>query len=168
MNRIKNLRCKIIFLQEIHITVTEIKKVQHRWPGQVIHATYDINARGVLILIHKTIPFQLTNTIRDPQARFVIAQGRILSLTLNLVSIYGPNEDNPKFFENFFLILSSLYGLNIIGGDFNCTLNPLVDRSTKCDPHKKLSRKTILQYITDLNLSEIWKKLGMLVLFRNT
>lgn len=160
MNRIKNLHSKIIFLQEIHITVTEIKRVQRRWPGQVIHATYNNYARGVLILIHKTIPFQLTNTIQDPQGRFVIAQGRILSLALNLVSIYGPNEDNPIFFEDFFLTLSSLYGLNIIGGDFNCTLNPLVDRSTKNDPHKKQSRKTILQYITDLNLAEIWRKLN--------
>ena len=75
MNRLKNLHCKIIFLQEIHITVTEIKQVQRRWPGQVIHATYNNYARGgggVLILIHKTIPFQLTNIIRDPQGRFVI------------------------------------------------------------------------------------------------
>ena len=160
MNRLKNLHSKIIFLQEIHMTATEIKKVQHRWPGQVIHATYNNYARGVLILIHKTVPFQLTNIIQDPQGRFVIAQGGILSLTLNLVSIYGPNEDNPKFFEDFFLTLSSLYGLNIIGGDLNCTLNPLVDRSTKSDPHKKQSRKIILQYITDLNLSEIWRKLN--------
>lgn len=53
-----------------------------------------------------------------------------------------------------------MYGLNIIGGDFNCTLNLLVDRSTKNDPHKKQSRKTILQYITDLNLAEIWRKLN--------
>lgn len=91
-----------------------------------------ITQGGVLILIHKTIP------------RFVITQGRILSLALNLVSIYGPNEDNPKFFEDFFLTLFSLYGLNIIGGDFNYTLNPSVDRSTKSDPHKKQSRKIIL------------------------
>lgn len=160
MNRLKNLHSKIFFLQEIHITVTEIKQVQHRWPGQVIHATYNNYARGVLILIHKTIPFQLTNTIQDPQGRFVIARGRILSLALNLVSIYGPNEDNPKFFEDFFLTLSSLYGFNIIGGNFNCTLNPLVNGSTKSDLHKKKSRKIILQYINDLKLSEIWRKLN--------
>ena len=39
MNRLKNLHPKIIFFQEIHLTVTEIKQVQHKWPGQVIHAT---------------------------------------------------------------------------------------------------------------------------------
>ena len=61
-----------------------------------------------------------------------------MSLALNSASIYGPNEDNPTFFEDFFLTLSSLYGLNIIGGDFNCTLNPSGVPSTKCDPHKKI------------------------------
>lgn len=77
-----------------------------------------------------------------------------------MASIYGLNEDKPKFFENFFLTLSSLRGLNIIGGDFKCTLDPLVDRSTKSDPQKSQSRKTIIQYMTDLNLTEIWRKLN--------
>lgn len=159
MNRLKNRHSKIIFLQETHITIAEIKQVQRRWPGQVIYATYNKYARGVLILIHKTIPFDLINIIQDPQDRFVIAQGRILSLALNLVSIYGPNEDNPAFFGNFFLTLSSLDGLNIVG-DFNCALNPMIDRSTKLDPYKNKSRKTILQYIKDLNLTEIWRKIN--------
>lgn len=102
MNRLKNLHSKIIFLQETHITIAEIKQLQRRWLGQVIYATYNNYAWGVLILIHKTIPFHLINIIQDPQGRFVIAQGRILSLALNLASIYGPNEDNPAFFGNFF------------------------------------------------------------------
>lgn len=160
MNRLKNLHSKIIFLQEVHLTISEIKHVRRRWTGQVVHATYNNYAHGVLILIHKTIPFQLTNIVQDPQGRFVIAQGNILSIALNLASIYGPNEDKPKFFENLFLTLSSLHGLNIIGGDFNCTLDPLVDRSTKSNPQKSQSRKTIIQYMTDLNLTEIWRKLN--------
>lgn len=64
------------------------------------------------------------------------------------------------FWGFFFLTLSSLYGLNIVGGDFNCTLNPMIDRSTKHDPYKNTSRKTILQCIKDLNLTEIWRKIN--------
>lgn len=93
-----------------------------------MYATYNNYARGVLVLIHKTIPFQNSNIIRDPSGRYVIIQGTIFSLSLNLVSVYGPNEDNPKFFEDLFLTLSTLQGSFIIGGDFNCTLNPLLDR----------------------------------------
>uniref|UniRef100_A0A7N8XIR0 Uncharacterized protein n=1 Tax=Mastacembelus armatus TaxID=205130 RepID=A0A7N8XIR0_9TELE len=97
INRLKDLRCKIIFLEEIHLTVSEVKKIQHRWPGQVIH--------------------------------------------------------------HLFLTLSSLHGLNVIGGDFNCTLNSLLDCSTKSDPHKAQSRKLLIQYMADLNLTEVWRKL---------
>lgn len=42
MNRLKNLHSKIFFLQEIHVTATELKQVQRRWSGQIIHATYNI------------------------------------------------------------------------------------------------------------------------------
>lgn len=160
INRLKSMHAKIIFFQEINLTFKEIKRVQRRWPGQVAHATYNNYARGVLIIIHKTVPFQLTNIIRDTQGRYVIVQGKILSIEPNLVNIYGPNDDNLNFFENVFLTISSLYGINIIGGDFNCTLNPTEDRSTKSDTQKAKARKTILQYMNDLNLIEIWRKLN--------
>lgn len=41
MNRLKNLHSKIIFLQEAHLTISEIKHVRRRWPGEVVHATYN-------------------------------------------------------------------------------------------------------------------------------
>lgn len=158
LNRIKQLKSKIIFLQETHLTVSDIKLIQNRWPGRVIHASYNNYARGVLILIHRSIPFQPIKTIQDPAGRFVITHGNILSLTLNLVSIYGPNEDNPKFFENLFLTMSTLRGFYIIGGDFNCTLNPEMDRSTGCDTYKVQTRKLLKQYIVDINLVEVWRE----------
>lgn len=52
MNRIKHLKSKIVFLQETHLTVSDVKFVKNRWPGQVIHASFNNYARGVLILIH--------------------------------------------------------------------------------------------------------------------
>ena len=130
MSRIKHLKSQIIFLQETHLTITDLKRVQSRWPGQVIYACYNNYARGVLILIHRTIPLQVVKTIKDPCGRYVIVQCNILSMTWNLVSIYGPNEDNPSFFRNIFLDLSAMKGLFILGGDFNCALNPTIDRST--------------------------------------
>lgn len=158
INRIRQLKSKIIFIQETHLTASDIRPIQNRWPGRVIHAPYNNYARGVLILIHKSIPFQPIKTIQDPAGRFVIMQGTILSLTLNLISVYGPNEDNPNFLKNLFLTLSTLRGFYIIGGDFNCTLNPEIDRSTGCDTYKTQTRKLLKQYIDDINLVEVWRE----------
>uniref|UniRef100_A0AAQ5X3B6 exodeoxyribonuclease III n=1 Tax=Amphiprion ocellaris TaxID=80972 RepID=A0AAQ5X3B6_AMPOC len=158
INRIKQLKSKIIFLQETHLTMSDVKLVKNRWPGQVVHASYNNYARGVLILIHRTVPFQMIKTIQDPAGRYVIAQGNILSFAVNLVSIYGPNENNPKFFEDLFLTISTLQGSYIIGGDFNCTLNPTIDHSTGSDIYKTQTRQVINQYISDINLVEVWRE----------
>lgn len=97
---------------------------------------------------------------KDPAGRYVIVQGNILSITLNLVSVYAPNENKPKFFEHLFLTVSTLQGLYIIGGDFNCTLNPSIDRSTGSDIYKAQTRHLINQYILDMNLVEVWRELN--------
>lgn len=158
INRIKQLKSKIIFLQETHLSDCELKFVKNRWPGQVIHSSYNNYARGVIILIHRSIPFQMLQIKKDPAGRYVIVQGNILSITLNLVSLYGPNENKPKFFEDLFLTVSTLQGLYIIGGDFNCTLNPSIDRSTGSDIYKAQTRHLINQYILDMNLVEVWRE----------
>lgn len=110
---------------------------------------------GVLILIHRTIALQIVKTIQDPGGKYVIVQCNILSMTWNLVSIYGPNEDNPSFFRIIFLDLSAMNGSFILGGDFNCALNPTIDRSSGRDTGKTQTRELLKQFIEDLNLVNV-------------
>ncbi len=77
MSRIKYLKSKIVFLQESHLFATDIHYLSKRWPGQMFHASYNTHARGVIILIHKSIQFQVTKTIQDPFGRYIIIQGNI-------------------------------------------------------------------------------------------
>ncbi|KAF7647649.1 hypothetical protein LDENG_00168920, partial [Lucifuga dentata] len=159
INRVRQLKSKIIFLQETHLRASEMKMLSNRWPGQVFFASYNNYSRGVLFLIHKSVPFQVINTIQDQSGRHVIVQGNILSCKLNLVSIYGPNEDTPMFYQNIFLALSTLQGHCVLGGDFNCTLAPEIDRSTSLDLSHVQTRKILLQSMDDLNLVDVFRKL---------
>ncbi len=43
--------------------------------------------QGVLILIHKSIPLQIMNTIEDRLERCIIIQAEILSIRPNLVNV---------------------------------------------------------------------------------
>lgn len=106
LNRIKHLKSKIFFLQESHLIVSDVHCLSKRWPGQVFHATFSSHARGVAILIHRSLPFQVTKIIQDPSGRYIIVQGSILTQKLNLINIYGPNDDHPSFFEKLFLTVS--------------------------------------------------------------
>lgn len=47
--------------------------------------------------------------------------------------MYGPNTEEPIFYTNLFLTLSTLTGQYIIVGGFNCTLAASMDRSMGID-----------------------------------
>ena len=158
MSRIKQLKAKIVFLQETHLTPEDVVKVRRRWPGRVFSASSSSRSRGVIILIHNSLPFHLINVDEDRYGRYIIIQCEILSIRLNLVNLYGPNDDNPSFFRNLFLSLADLSGSFIIGGDFNCTLQPEIDRSTGIDTSHAQTRKELLQYIKEFNLTDIWRR----------
>lgn len=121
-----------------------------------LHSNY---ARVGLILIHKSVPFQIDNVISDQYVIYIIVQGNISLHRLNLVSIYGPNNDNPVFFQNFFLTLSTLQGMYSICGDFNSTLIPTNDCSTNLDFTHIQRRRMLLQSCKDFNLVEMWREL---------
>ena len=138
----------------------DVSKIKKRWQGQVFSASYSSHARGVLILIHKTIPLHIENSIIDQRGRYIILQGTLLREKLVLVNIYGPNDDDPTFFNDLFLTLSTLQGSFIIGGDFNVMPDPVKDKSSGVDTSHTRARKTILNFMKDLNLLEIWRQLN--------
>lgn len=80
--------------------------------GKVLYIQLHSHARGVMTLIHKSVPFQVKNVV--------------------------------------------LTGHYIIR-DFNCTLNPDVDRSTGIDQSHNGCR-TIHRFIKDLGLVDIWRE----------
>ncbi len=84
---------------------------------------------GVAILIHKNVNFTVLNTVIDPEGRFLIIKLSIFDKKLSIVSIYGPNVDDPSFFHGFFTALSEqLDCALVIGGDLNFGLNKEMDR----------------------------------------
>lgn len=159
MTKLKDMDSKIIFLQETHLVEEDEKRVRRRWQGNIYTAPFSSRARGVMTLIHASVPFNVSNVIKDKWGRYLIVQGTLLLEKLNLVNVYGPNSDDSTFYEDLFLLLASLSGQLIIAGDFNCTLNPSLDRSTGTDHSHHVSRCTIKRFMKDLKLLDIWREL---------
>ena len=102
LNRIKYLKSQIVFIQETHLTKTDIHKLNRKWQGQIFNALFTSQARGLTILIHKSVPFQKSKLMIDTGGRYIIVQGTILSQKINLINVYGPNDDSPFFLKTFF------------------------------------------------------------------
>lgn len=150
-----NCRGLQFFLQETHTLNEDNIRISRRWQGKVYAASYTSQARGVMTLIHSSVPFQVINVIKDKFGRYLIIQGSLLSVTLNLINIYGPNTDEPNFFfyksiSHSCIPLRRVY--TVIAEDWNCKVDPTKDRSTGADPTHNRSRKTIHHFIKELNL----------------
>lgn len=71
------------------------------------------------------------SVIPDNNGRFVIVTGKLYGNLVALVNLYGPNWDNPQFFSGLIGKLPDLNShLLILGGDFNCMLQPTLDKSS--------------------------------------
>ncbi len=74
MDRIKQLQAQIVFLQETHMVKSETIRIRRRWQGQVFAACHTSNARGVMTLIHKSIPIQVQKVTKDTLGRYMVLQ----------------------------------------------------------------------------------------------
>ena len=92
------------------------------------------NSRGVAILFRKGFGCKIIKKIIDPSGRYIRIQAQINDENYFLVNVYGPNNDNQAVqFSDHLIDLLRKEGLTyedkiIIGGDFNCPINPLLDK----------------------------------------
>lgn len=100
-------------------------------------------------MIRKGIPFIHKDTISDKEGRFLIVTGEIYSTPLTLMNKYAPNIDNPSFFQKAMFLIPDLSQTNlIIAGDFNCVLDPYLDRSSTRRAEK--SNSSILIHLSTI------------------
>lgn len=128
-SHLKSLSGDIIFLQETHIKHTEQWRLKCNWVSQIYQSTFSSKARGVAILFRRNTPFQHISTISDPNGRYIIVTGHILSRHVTFLNVYAPNFDDPCFFRKIFNLIPDSSTTNLIaGGDFNAVLDCLTDR----------------------------------------
>ena len=102
----------------------------------------------MVILIHKSVPLAPSETIADPTGRFVIVVGRLHTTPVILACVHAPNWDDFQFMNKF---LSSIPHLDthklILSGDFNCVINPLLDKSSNKMANKSKTSECIKSFL---------------------
>lgn len=93
MNKLKDINLNIVFLQETHTLAEDNVKIARRWQGNIYATSFTSQVRGLMTLISRSVPFKVSNVIKDKFGRYLIIQGSLLSRSLYLVYVYGPNTD---------------------------------------------------------------------------
>jgi len=129
-SHLKYLSADIAFLQETHLRTVDHTRLRKPWVGQVFHSNFNSKSRGTAILIHKRIKFVPDHVYSDTGGRYIIVSGILYQTPVLLVSVYAPNWDSPDFMTTLFSHLPSLDTHHLLlGGDFNCVVDPSLDRS---------------------------------------
>ena len=144
------------FLQETHSTRINEKIWRSEWGGEFYFSHGQSNARGVGILIQKSLTTITHTVVRDGDGRYLILDITLNGNRMTLANCYAPNTDSPEFFEAFFKEILKIKNEDcVIAGDFNATLSA-ADKNTPGFTHPKCTQK-INNYIQDCKLADIWR-----------
>ena len=121
------------------------------------------NSRGVAILFKKGVDCIIHSKILDPVGRYVILKAEIKDKMYLLINIYAPNKD-ANIVEFLKDLGTTLQKENldeeeniILGGDFNCPLNTVLDKKGGILLPRKSVVATIDCLCADLDLVDIWR-----------
>ena len=153
----------IVFLQETHSHVSDELLWRDEWGGNIEFNHFQTDSRGVCILFPKHMDVTLNNRTADYAGRIIALDVVLHEQQFTLVNIYAPTKSNDRlqciFLEDLCRNLENYDGSNlVIGGDFNMTLNPELDKNGKRDDERtSVYRTNLLNMINDLDLIEIWR-----------
>lgn len=149
LTHLKRSKPDIIFLQETHWKTNSGAALRAHWLDSCYSATYTSKSRGVAILFKKGLTYTIDEELVDEGGRYLLLKVRISDTAYTLLNVYAPNDQSSDFFANLTNLLVQRGDTNLImGGDFNTTLCPLLDKSSYHHTASQASRD--LLHLIDL------------------
>lgn len=157
----KSLGTDIFLLQEIHFSNSNHPHYFDKAFKQFYCTTHTAKSRGVAIFIRNSLVFDILHVYKDPDSYLIILQGTIQGCATTMASVYAPNEAQASFFQHFFDTLDWYLSPHVIvGGDFNLTAHPALDRS-RVTPSSKDFLKSVIRSLNSLQLIDTWQALNV-------
>ena len=152
-------RPDILLLQET-CTISDTHSLWKSWSNYTPHCNASPSrGSGVITLINNKVNTLNTNILYDGY----LSCTKIFS---NNVILYIYNLLMPQTESEAVKVLSILSesrdlcsdGVTVLAGDFNCTLNPGLDRLNRPSEHRPKTAKLLKNLIHDLSLNDVWRK----------
>ena len=155
LSYMKETGASIVCLQDTHLTEREINSVKQIWPDCYINGARN-NSRGVAILLNSNFEYNVLEVNKDDQGNYLQVIMHVSNITINLITIYAPNQDNPSFFNEIRNIAETCNtDYTLICGDFNLVLDPNKDSYNYLNINNQNARKSVIEIVNDLDLIDI-------------
>ena len=147
-------------MQETHLSDREHDKLSKTWADNVYFSSHTSGRkRGVAILVKRGLNFTYISHYTDSEGRYILLNGTIDGIRISLCNIYAPNEDDPIFIKKIFgLIIDKSDGIVIAGGDMNCVMSQLKDRTPMSASTSGIKMgKALNHHCQEMGLIDIWR-----------
>jgi exonuclease III len=157
--RIKEQNVSIACIQDTHFDSKLIKKVKAEWGFRAESTSYSSNSRGVCVLFNNNVEYTIRKVNVDPNGNFIINDLTITNcIRLTLVNIYGPNSDNPDFYQQLQNKIDIFENNSILMcGDWNLVLDPTVDTFNYKNINNPKSRDAVIALAAENELVDVWR-----------
>lgn len=119
----------IVVLQETRLSGEDADRIKAKWVGQAACSPAIVKKRGVITLINKKAHITLEG-VQHEDGRMPITHLNRGGDKIHIVNVYGPNLDDPTFWDNISTKMEELPQdeLMVMAGNFNLALDHTTDR----------------------------------------
>lgn len=158
MDHLRKRPFSIICLIDTHFTEKQERIIRSEWGYEIYFNSFNSQSRGIAVLFKNNFEYKLHNTFRDSKGNVLLLDLEIDNRRITLATIYGPNIDDPNFYEELENNIAKMGNDNIIiTGDFNLLLDPPVDGVNYKNINNPNARGKVIKMMSDLNLYDVWR-----------
>lgn len=151
----------VYLLQDTHFNPKLENYILAEWGYKGFFASHNSSSRGVAVLFNNNFEFSVEKVKKDLNGNYIFVAAKILDKRVLIVSIYGPNKDNPEFYLALERKIREIGIENvIIGGDWNLVLNFTLDYYNYKHKNNIKAQEQIDTMMTNLDLVDIWRELN--------
>ena len=145
-------------MQEVHCT-RELEKIMiSEWGGRIVFSHADSKSCGCAILFKPRLNAQIEKISSDEKGRYIIVDAVINQKEITIACLYAPNNDEPKYFEEIFKVMTEHKSADkIIGGDFNLVLDKKLDSANR--KRNNIKAKNVLKsFMGEFMIVDPWRE----------
>ena len=158
MLNLRNKKYSIICLIDTHFAKSQERRIRNEWGYTTFFSSFDTLSRGVAIFFNNNFEFKIHSHYNDTNGNMLLLDIKIEEHRITLATLYGPNKDNPGFFE---ILKNKIIEMGnkdiIINGDWNLLLDPQIDGINYKHINNPNARLKVLQIMSELNLYDVWR-----------